>query len=205
MKIDQFKETVLSQEELLYCWAVGVEESKLNGNLQIVFYFIDTHNCPYIHYQLCDEKNLNTLKYGRLFVSNLGFNMLNTSLADLARTYFNKNYEDRRVKLAEGRVYKGRIVRREMKGDAFKDSKKHVYFDVDQINNSRFLNQEVLMQQFQSRYKAQGWDFTKIKKIEDEGEESRDWEEMIKNGILRNPFELKCKELKEIYQNTRLK
>ena len=84
-----------------------------------------------------------------------------------------------------------------MKGEAFKDGKKHTYFDVDFIYNSRDWNQEKLLSKFKELYGENGWNFDDVKYI-DEGE--GDWSKVIKNGKVKNLLDFKLKELEELYR-----
>lgn len=211
MKVDQYSQKVIKDSELLYLFCLEVKESNLSGNMQIILHFVDKQNVHWTHHQLVDEKNLDVLKFGRLYFSNLGFNMVNTELADLARTYFESevqvgklNGKDYVYKNPSGRIFKcvdrcyyGRLVRRVMKGKAFKDGKKHVYFDVDFIYNSRDYNQEKLLSKFKELYGENGWSFDNVKYI-DEG--AGDWSEVVKNGKVKNALDFKLKELEEMYR-----
>ena len=88
MKAQEYSQRVIKNSELLYLFGIEVKESNLSGNMQIILHFVDSKNVHWTHHQLVDEKNLAVLKFGRLYFSNLGFNMVNARLDDLARTYF---------------------------------------------------------------------------------------------------------------------
>lgn len=210
MKTQEYSQRVIKKSELLYLFGIEVKESNLSGNMQIILHFVDSKNLHWTHYQLVDEKNLAVLKFGRLYFSNMGFNMVNARLDDLARTYFenevhigNLNGKEYVYKVPSGRIFKcvgrcyyGKLVRRVMKGEAFKDGKKHTYFDVDFIYNSRYLDQEKLLSRFKELYGENGWNFDDVKYI-DEGE--GDWSKVIKNGKVKNLLDFKLQELEELY------
>ena len=198
MKTHEYSQRVIKDSEILYLFGIEVNESNLSGNMQVILHFVDSKNVHWTHHQLVDEKNLAVLKFGRLYFSNLGFNMVNARLDDLARTYFENVYKvpSGRIFKCVGRCYYGKLVRRVMKGEAFKDGKKHTYFDVDFIYNSRYFDQEKLLSRFKKLYGENGWNFDDVKYI-DEGE--GDWSKIIEKGKVKNLLDYKLKELEELY------
>lgn len=210
MKTHEYSQRVIKDSEILYLFGIEVNESNLSGNMQVILHFVDSKNVHWTHHQLVDEKNLAVLKFGRLYFSNLGFNMVQSTLDDLARTYFenevrigNLNGKSYVYKVPSGRIFKcvgrcyyGKLVRRVMKGEAFKDGKKHTYFDVDFVYNSRYFDQEKLLSRFKKLYGENGWNFDDVKYI-DEGD--GDWSKIIEKGKVKNLLDYKLRELEELY------
>ena len=137
------------KNHLLTLVSISANESKLNNNPQLVFYFTDTKNRLFKHCQICksDTCDFQIRKY---FI-NLGFGMLDKDPMDLYVDFSTKELKDTILSKALGRVYWGQIVKRNMKWEQNGKTVKKVFFDVDNILNPRDFSQSKMIEEFKKR------------------------------------------------------
>ena len=186
MKLDEVTTKVLKRSELLTLVGYNASTSKINKQEQLVFYFIDTQCRVWTHHQVVRPSNLNSELMARKYLSNLGFNMVKTEPFDLYVDFFN---EQERLKNVIGRVYEGKLVHRILKGDSFGDNKKHHYFDIDDIYNTRNHNQEILQRQFDTKcgLELEGKPYRLVWRdnpVIGEAEEGQDFEKLLKTKVI---------------------
>ena len=155
MKTQEYSQKVLGEQKLVLV-GFRTKLSNYNEKEQIVFYFADTQNRIWIHYQLVRSDTCD-LQIRKWFV-NLGFNMTKRQPIDLFYDYndiVQKKkgcIKDTQLGKALGRVYLATIVRRNMKW-IDKDQKvvKKTFFDVDRVYDTYQLNQDVMIRQFKEK------------------------------------------------------
>lgn len=157
MKIHEYSSSLIKPNALMMCIGVGIGVSKLNDQATVKFYFADTQNRIWTHYQILDTSDSVISFKVKSYFRNLGFNMINKDPYDLY-SEFNvcKNVKDMdkpTLMNIIGKLYYGKIVKRVMKGDVFKDDKKHVYWDIDDICDTRVFNQEKMTELFKKKNK----------------------------------------------------
>lgn len=149
MKLHEEKTEFYKKNHMLTLVSISATESKLNGNPQITFYFVDTKNRVFKHHQIVRSStcDFNIRKY---FV-NLGFSMLDKDPMDLYVDFNTKELKDTILSKALGRVYWGQIVRRNMKWEQNGKTVKRVFFDVDNTLNPRDFSQTRMIEEFKKR------------------------------------------------------
>lgn len=160
MKLHEAKAKFLKQDHMLTLVGVSTKTSNYNDAPTIVFYFVDTQNRIWKHYQICSSETCD-LQIRKWF-KNLGFNVKDRSPLDIFYDFNDIVYkqdgrlEDTILSKALGRVYKGSIVKRTMKWQQRNDrgelvTVKKTFFDVDHINYTFDHKQDVLIEQFQKK------------------------------------------------------
>ena len=148
MRINELKSKILGEQKLVLV-GFGTKLSNYNEKEQIVFYFADTQNRIWIHYQLVRSDTCD-LQIRKWFI-NLGFNMTKRQPIDL---FYNYNdvmkkggcIKDTQLGKALGRVYLATIIRRNMKWtDKEQKVVKKTFFDVDRVYDTYQLNQDVML------------------------------------------------------------
>ena len=154
MQINELKSKVLGEQKLVLV-GFRTKLSNYNEKEQIVFYFADTQNRIWIHYQLVRSDTCD-LQIRKWFI-NLGFNMTKKQPIDLFYDYndvMKKGgcIKDTQLGKALGRVYLATIVRRNMKWtDKEQKIVKKTFFDVDRVYDTYQLNQDVMIRQFKEK------------------------------------------------------
>lgn len=156
MRVHEMKTEFYKKNHLLTLVSISATESKLNGNYQLIFYFVDEKNRVFKHCQICksDTCDFQIRKY---FI-NLGFSMLDKDPMDLYVDFSTKELKDTILSKALGRIYWGQIVKRNMKWEQNGKIIKRVFFDVDNILNPRDFSPTKMVEQFKknSTYEAGG-------------------------------------------------
>lgn len=160
MKLHEAKMKFLKQDHMLTLVGVSTKTSNYNDANTIVFYFVDTQNRIWKHYQICESKTCD-LQIRKWFY-NLGFNVKDRSPLDIFIDFNTIIYrqhgsiKDTILGKVLGRVYTGSIVKRTMKWQQRNDRGKLVtvkktFFDVDHINCTFDHKQDVLIEQFKKK------------------------------------------------------
>lgn len=160
MKLNELRTKFLKSNHLLTLVGFSTKTSNYSDALTIVFYFVDTQNRLFKHYQIVESETCDLQI--RKFFYNLGFNMKDRSPLDLyidfnTILYRQRGYlEDTILGKALGRVYKGTIVKRKMKWQERNDrgelvTVKKTFFDVDSILYTFAYQQDVLIKQFKEK------------------------------------------------------
>lgn len=147
MKVHEYKTEFFKKNHLLTLVGISASESKLNGNPQLIFYFVDTKNRVFKHCQICKSGTTCDFQIRKWFI-NLGFSMLDRDPMDLYVDFNTKELKDTILSKALGRVYWGQIVKRNMKWEQNGKTVKKVFFDVDNILNPRDFSPTKLIEQF---------------------------------------------------------
>lgn len=140
---------------------VSTKTSNYNDTPTIAFYFVDTQNRIFKHYQICKSETGCDFKI-REFFRNLGFNVKDRSPLDIYYDFNdivykrNGSLKDTILGKALGRVYTGSIVKRTMKWQQRNDrgelvTVKKTFFDTDFINYTFGQKQDVLIKQFKAK------------------------------------------------------
>lgn len=161
MKLHEAKVKFLKQDHMLTLVGVSTKTSNYNDMPTIVFYFVDTQNRIWKHYQIVTSETGCDLQI-RKFFYNLGFNVKDRSSLDIYYDFNDTIYKkhgslkDTILGKVLGRVYKGNIVKRAMKWQQRNDrgelvTVKKTFFDVDHINYTFDYKQDVLIEQFKKK------------------------------------------------------
>lgn len=161
MKLHEAKTKFLKQDHLLALVGVSTKTSNYNDTPTICFYFVDTQNRIWKHFQIVTSETGCDFKI-REFFRNLGFNVKDRSPLDIYYDFndiiYKKNgrLEDTILGKVLGRVYKGSIVKRTMKWQQRNDrgeliTVKKTFFDVDSVIYTWSHKQDVLIEQFKKK------------------------------------------------------
>lgn len=160
MKLHEVRTKFLKDNHLLTLVGVSTTNSNYNDTPTIVFYFVDTRNRLWKHYQIVTSETCDLQI--RKFFYNLGFNMQDHSPLDLYIDFNTIIYRqhgrvrDTILGRALGRVYKGLIVKRRMQWQERNDrgeliTVKKTFFDVDSVLYTFDHIQGVLVNQFKEK------------------------------------------------------
>lgn len=145
-RVHEEKTTFYKKNHILTLVSISATSSKLNGNPQLVFYFVDEKNRVFKHCQIC-KSNTCDFQIRKYFI-NLGFGMLDKDPMDLYVDFSTKELKDTILSKALGRVYWGQIVKRNMKWEQNGKIVKKVFFDVDNVLNPRDFSPTKMIEQF---------------------------------------------------------
>lgn len=149
MRAHEEKTQFFKKNHLLVLVSISATSSKLNGNEQLVFYFVDGKNRIWSHHQICRSQACD-FQIRKWFI-NLGFSMLDKDSMDLYIDFCKNDLKDTILSKALGRVYWGQIVRRNMKWEQNGRMVKKVFFDVDNVLNPHDFSQEKMIEEFKKR------------------------------------------------------
>lgn len=156
MRVHEANATFYKRNHMLTLVSISATSSKLNGNEQLVFYFVDEKNRVFKHHQIMRSSTCD-FNIRKWFI-NLGFSMLDRDPMDLYVDFCKNELKDTILSKALGRIYWGQIVKRNMKWEQNGKIIKRVFFDVDNILNPRDFSPTKMIEQFKknSTYEAGG-------------------------------------------------
>lgn len=145
-RVHEAKTLFYKKNHKLILVSISATESKLNGNPQLVFYFVDEKNMVFKHCQICKSDTCD-FQIKKWFI-NLGIGMLNRDPMDLYVDFNINELKDTVLSKVLGRVYWGQICKRTMKWEQNGKMVKKVFLDVDNILHPKDFSQEKMIEQF---------------------------------------------------------